>query len=255
MLAKVGSTDFTMIASKQEGETVVGDVHTRNRRSARTSGDIGNQRPRIHQNKYFYFADPRAFIGPRPEKPQIEVYRTLLPQEKSQGAKTFQPGWVMPDSVGDGQSIRDAATRIKNGSRPLSTSSLLQDFELLTFGTDYDFIIDAESNQTIGIELFDPIADNATKALAVSYINQAGQAVGGSYHSLGIAAAGDTLMLKMLKAPDPRDTGPFGTTWRLMIRNIYNLGLTNIDLSSLKVEIVDEIDKTRLNTDTRRVRT
>ena len=250
MLAKIGSTDFTMIASKQEGETssatfIPGAGGALGQAETSVISDLEYIR-----NKYFYFADPRAFIGPRPEKPQIEVYRTLLPQEKSQGAKTFQPGWVMPDSVGDGQSIRDAATRIKNGSRPLSTSSLLQDFELLTFGTDYDFIIDAESNQTIGIELFDPIADNATKALAVSYINQAGQAVGGSYHSLGIAAAGDTLMLKMLKAPDPRDTGPFGTTWRLMIRNIYNLGLTNIDLSSLKVEIVDEIDKTRLNTDT-----
>lgn len=247
MLAKVGATDFTLIASKQEGETSSATF-------APAGGALGQAEESFIsdldyiKNKYFYFADPRAFIGPKPEDPQIEVYRTLLPIEKAQGTKTFQPGWVIPDPLGDGQSIRDAADRIKAGSRP--QVGLLQDFELLTFGTDYDFIIDAQSNQTIGIELFDPIADTATKALAVSYINQPGQAVGGSYHTLGVTSPADTLMLKMLKAPDPQAEGEFGTAWRLMIRNIYNLGLTNIDQTSLKVEIEDEIDRTRLNTDT-----
>lgn len=250
MLAKMGSTDFTLIASKQEGETSSATF-------APSGGALGEAEESVIRdvdyikNKYFYFADPRAFIGPRTENPQIEVYRTVTPQDLIAHPDIQRlPGWVMPDSVGDGQSIRNAAAVLNANGRP--QAALQQDFQLLTFGDDYDFIRDAATQATVGIELFDPIADASTKALAVSYINQAGQAVGGSYKSLGVirSTQADTLMLKMLKAPDPRPQGPFGTTWRLMARNIYNLGLTNIDKNSLKIEIEDILNTTRLNSDT-----
>jgi len=247
MLAKMGSTDFTLIASKQEGETS-------NATFAPTGGALGQTEDEVIRdvdyikNKYFYFANPRAFIGPRVENPQVEVYRTVTPQDVAAHPDiTRLPGWVLPDSVGDGQSIRSAAPLLRAGV-PVPGADQM-DLELLTFGTDYDFIIDAKSNQTVGIELFDPIPDTALKALAVSYINQDGQAVGGSYRSLGVASS-DTLVLKMLKAPNPRPTGPQRTVWPLMMRNIYNLGLTNIDQNSLKVEIEDIINTTRLNSDT-----
>ncbi len=247
MLAKAGSTDFTLIASKQEGETSSATF-------APAGGGLGQSEESFIRdvdyikNKYFYFADPRAFIGPRKENSQIEVYRGLLPQEIGQGNKIPQPGWAIVDA-GDGKSIGAVADSLKAGKRKHLDNSKQQDFELLTFGTDYDFIIDAKSSQTIGIELFDPIPDNAGKALAVSYINELNAPVGGTYRSYGVANA-DTLLLKMLKAPDPQPTGALEPVWRLMIRNIYNLGLTNIDQNSLKVEIEDNLNTTRLNSNT-----
>ncbi len=248
MLAKAGATDFTLIASKQEGETSSATFQPGAGGALGQSEVVTLRDVDYIKNKYFYFADPRAFIGPRPETPQIEVYRTVLPQDIIAHPDIQRlSGWVVPDSVGDGQSILDAAAVIK--AHHLPTGALRQDFQLLTFGEDYDFIIDSQSNQTIGIELFDPIPDTATKALAVSYINEDGAAVGGTYRSMGVSET-DSLLLKMLKAPDPRPDGPFGTTWRLMIRNIYNLGLTNIDQNTLKVEILDIINTQRLNTDT-----
>jgi hypothetical protein len=253
MLAKVGSTDFTLIASKQEGQTSSATF-------APSGGALGQtEEVTIRDvdyisNKYFYFADPRDFIGPRPENPNIEVYRTVLPQDVITHPDIQRmAGWVMPDSAGDGKSIRDAAAVLKAGGTPAEAEK--EDFQLLTFGVDYDFIIDATTNATTGIQLFDPIPNNALKALGVRYINSRGQAVGGSFHSLGVAAGDSTLMLKMLKAPDPHPNPPgkhvrYGSTWKLMIRNIYNLGLTNIDPTSLKVDIEDILNTTRLNSDT-----
>ena len=250
MLAKVGSTDFTLIASKQEGETSSATF-------APTGGALGETEEVVVRdvdyikNKYFYFADPRAFLGPRLDNPQIEVYRTVTPPDLIAHPDIQRiPGWVMPDSVGDGQSIRNAAAVLNSNGTP--GSALKQDFQLLTFGEDYDFLIDATTQQTVGIELFDPIPNTAQKAIGVSYINVDEVAVGGSYKTLGVnrASDADTLMLKMLKAPDPRPQGVFGTTWRLMVRNVYNLGLTNIDKNSLKVEIEDILNTTRLNSNT-----
>ncbi|HKW14574.1 MAG TPA: cell surface protein SprA [Candidatus Krumholzibacteria bacterium] len=252
MLAKVGSTDFTLIASKQEGENS-------NATFQPTGGALGqSETVTINdvdyiRNKYFYFDDPRAFIGPRTENPQIEVYRTVTQADfVAHPEITRIPGLVVPDPVGDGQSIRDVAAMLNAGITPPDNVALAQDFQLLTFGEDYDFIIDAKSNQTIGIELFDPIPDTALKALAVSYINRDGAAVGGSFATLGVNKPGQEshVMLKMLKHPDPRPQGPYGSVWRLMIRNIYNLGLTNIDQTSLKVDIEDIINTQRLNSDT-----
>ncbi|HET6349301.1 MAG TPA: cell surface protein SprA [Candidatus Krumholzibacteria bacterium] len=257
MLAKTGSTDFTVIASKQQGEVS-------NATFSPSGGALGQSEEVIVndvdyvKNKYFYFANPRDFIGPRDET--VQVYRTITPNDLL--IHPDQPrihGWVMPDSMGDGSQIKAAADAINAGGRP--TAALAQDFQLLTFGQDYDFLIDAQSKKTIGIELFDPIPASATKAIGVSYTNEFGQVVGGSYSSLGVNdpatgrpptpdSAADSLMLKMLKAPDPRPTGPFGSTWRLMVRNIYNLGLTNIDGNSLKIDIEDILNTTRLNSDT-----
>lgn len=250
MLAKVGSTDFTLIASKQEGETSSATF-------APTGGALGETEAVVLRdadyvkNKYFYFADPRAFLGPKAESPNIEVYRTVTPSDLLAHPDIQRiPGWVMPDSVGDGQSIRDAVAVLNSNGTP--QAALRQDFQLLQFGQDYDFIIDARTNATIGIELFDPIPNTALKALGVSYVNRDNVPVGGSYKTLGVSRASDadTLLLKMLKHPDPRPQGPFGSTWKLMIRNIYNLGLTNIDQNSLKVSIEDILNTTRLNSDT-----
>jgi Motility related/secretion protein len=251
MLAKLGSTDFTMIASKQQGEVSSATFTP-------TGGSLGQSETSTIRdvdyvrNKYFYIDDPASFIGARAEG--FEVYREVAPNDPTDIPRTA--GWAIPDPVGDGQSIRDAAAAISASGT--TAEGLSDNFQRLERGTDWDFIIDARTNEPIGIELFDPIPDTALKALAVRYVNLDGTPVGGSYSSLGVTINGqpvvagskdDKLMLEMIKAPTPDPAGvAYSSTWRLMVRNIYNLGLTNIDGNSLDVSIEDNLDG-RINPD------
>jgi hypothetical protein len=267
MLAKMGSTDITVIASKQQGEAAAATFTP-------TGGTLGQSETRTIRdvdyvkNKYFYLDDPASFIGAR--EVNFEVYRRVTPQDLVIDP-TIQrlAGWVIPDPIGDGQTIRDGAAAINGGSRPsvfyqpdpdsavVSFVLSPDDFELLERGVDYEFIVDAITLDVVGVELFDPIANSAQKSVGIRYTNQQGTAVGGSYASLGVinpatgqvtvaGSAADTLMLEMIKAQDPRPTGPFGSVWKLGVRNIYNLGLTNIDGNSLEITIEDIINP-RLN--------
>ena len=92
MLAKMGSTDFTLIASKQEGE-VSSSTFTP------TGGALGETEVRVIRdvdyvkNKYFYFDDPRAFIGP--QAATIEVYR----QRSDDRAGREAPVWCSPSPI------------------------------------------------------------------------------------------------------------------------------------------------------------
>jgi hypothetical protein len=247
MLAKTGSTDFTLIASKQEGEVSSATFSP-------TGGALGESETRAIRdvdyikNKYFYF---NHGTFPPPAEATVEVYRTVTQQDLliDPSIQRF-PGWVMPDT-GDGSYIAAAGARLNAGIDP--SPGLRQDFQLLQVGVDYEFIIDADTQDVIGIELFDAVPATAQKAIGVLYRTEiGGQAVqvGGTYATLGITdprnPAENRLMLKMLKAPDPKPNGPFASTWTLMIRNFYNMGLTNIDGNSLKVQI-EEVNSTRLD--------
>ena len=250
MLAKMGSTDLTMIASKQEGEVSSAQFTP-------TGGALGETEFReirdidFVANKYFYFDNPRAFIGP--QAATIDVYRQRGATEPAEG-RLF--GFAVPDPGARGQSIRDVVTVLNSGNQP--TNVMDTDFLLLTLGTDYTFIVDAVTDSIVGIELFQAISDNASQALAVSYTNTLGDVVGGTLSSLGVidpttgqvytpdSQGGQKLLLEMIKAPDPDPRGIFGSTWDLEIRNIYNLGLNNIDGNSLEINIVDVL-KPRLN--------
>lgn len=248
MLAKTGSTDFTVIASKQEGEVSSAQFTP-------SGGALGQAETRTIRdvdyvkNKYFYFDDPvrhGGFLGPSEEG--LEVYRTVTPQDLVINPSIVRfPGWVVPDSIGDGSQILAAVAVLNAGGTATAAGALDQDFELLTLGEDYAFITDT-SNNLVGLELFDPIPTAALKAIGVSYENTLNQPVGGTYGSLGGTnpALANLLMLKMLKAPDPNPLGVFGSTWPLMIRYFYNLGLTNIDVNSLKISI-EEVNTPRLD--------
>ncbi|HXV13022.1 MAG TPA: cell surface protein SprA, partial [Candidatus Krumholzibacteria bacterium] len=253
MLAKIGSTDFTMIASKQEGE-VSSSTFTP------TGGALGETEFReirdvdyVH-NKYFYFDNPRAFIGP--QAATIEVYKGFINNNTGTGANRTQ-GFAVPDPSGDGAGIDAVVATLSAGGQPPGIST--QYFELLTLGVDYTFIIDAVTDSITGIELFQAIPNTASETLAVSYVNVLEDVIGGTYSSLGVqnpatgqvypptSPEGRQLLLEMIKAPDPDPRNPFfGSTWFLEIKNIYNLGLTNIDGTSLEISIVDDL-RPRLN--------
>jgi hypothetical protein len=255
MLAKMGSTDITLIASKQEGEVSTSVFSP-------TGGTLGQAEARVIRdidyvkNKYFYFDNPGSFIGPDDGK-LIEVYRTVTQQDLivNPGINRL-PGWAIADSLGYGQGIDAAVDSIRGGGTP--RGALQQDFQLLQKDVDYFFILNSRTNDVVGLELADAIPDAALKSLAVRYTTQEletpvflpSKAIGGSYSTYSLPpdpVKGDMLVLEMLKAPEPRPTPSlFPGTWNLMIRNIYNLGLTNIDGSTLEVTIEDVFNP-RLN--------
>src|SRR6188768_553155 len=70
-------------------------------------------------NKYFYFDDPAHFIGPRLADAQVLVFRSVLPADIIAHPEILRfPAWIIPDSVGDGQSIRDGAAMLNMGRPP-----------------------------------------------------------------------------------------------------------------------------------------
>lgn len=249
MIAKMGSTDLTMIASKQEGEVSSAQFTP-------TGGALGQTEFReirdvdYVRNKYFYFDDPLNTIAVQVET--INVYRTQLPIDLvlNPSLPKGVAGWAIPDPDGTGQAIRDVVTLVNQGAS-LPETAVPDNFQLLQRGVDYSFIVNAESQAIIGVELSEAIPNTALKSLAVSYVNNDAQRVGGTYVQLGVlpSAPGydpNKLLLEMIKAPDPDPQGIFGSTWELEIRNIYNLGLNDIDGRSLEIRIVDKL-KPRLN--------
>jgi hypothetical protein len=190
-------------------------------------------------NKFFFFDLPTAFIGPA--SVTVKVYRTVLPADLVADPTIVQiPGWAVPDSVGCGDELRAVANQLSSGQVP--THAIEQQFKLLESGVDYTFIRD-ETNAVIGLELTQAIPDNEPRALAVSYQNVDGWLIGGTYSQMSVApsASGypDKLLLELIKAPDPRPQGEFKSTWQLAMRNVYDLGFTNIYGSSMEIDIVD----------------
>ncbi len=252
MLAKMGPTDITVIASKQEGEVSQATFSP-------TGGALGESEFReirdvdYVRNRYFYFDNPRGtVIGP--QEGTIDVYRQVVQGESQEGRL---PGFSWPDPNGDGQGLVDLVNRVNSGDVPADFTG--QYYRLLTLGVDYTFIVDAVTQDIVGLELFQAIPNTAGQALAVRYINTEGIPIGGTFASMGVedpatpgqaypadSPDGRKLLLEMIKAPDPDPNGIFPSTWFLEIRNIYNLGLTNIDDTSLDIQIVDVLNP-RLN--------
>lgn len=241
MLAKMGSTDVTVIASKQEGEATSAQFSP-------TGGTLGQTEVRTIRdvdyvkNKYFYINNP--LFAPDPDLlanvSGFEVYRTVTQLDDPTTPRA--PGWAIPDPADDGSGIEVGAALIIAGSP--ATDIVREEFELLQRGFDYEFIVDAVTNDAVGIELFEPIQEERT--LAVRYTTRNGTRIGGTladYPGGGGPGSAD-LVLEQIKPPrKARETDP---TWPFMFRNIYNLGLTNIDDTSLEITIEDTFNP-RLN--------
>ncbi len=234
MLAKMGSTDLTVIASKQEGEASSATFSP-------TGGSLGQTETRTIRdvdyvkNRYFYVNNPTNFpdAGLLPKVSGFEVYRTLKPEDLiADPTLTGFPGWAFPDPSDDGSGLTLAAS--------LVTAAPDENYRLLERGVDYEFIVDALTNVVVGIELFDPIQDQALRTLAIRYVTESGLNIGGTSADYGISVGNPAdLVLKMIKSKEPKEVDP---TWPYMIRNFYNLGLTNIDGNSLEITIEDVLN-------------
>jgi hypothetical protein len=251
MLAEIGSTELTVIASKQEGETSSSSF------SPTGGGALGQTEERVIRdidyirNQYFYFDNPRYVyipdIHPKNDDPTvpIEIWREIDPGQKtSQPDLDWEAGKAFLDTDGRGTNLKLAALMIKNGT-PASDLPVHVpgDFERLVENVDYEFIFDFDDpNAVVGFVLTRPVDDN--KALAVSYLTVTGDTVGGPYSRWDIprgqgVAQRDTMILELVKPRVPRPDNEFGFTWDYMMRNFYNLGLSNIEPVSFELEIRD----------------
>ena len=224
-LAQAGPVDITVIASKEEGEVSRASFSPR-------GGQIGQTEERTISDRSFivntyFFLDrppdrqfPNRFI--RPQEGAIDVYKSVPDFQSATKPTTWGAAYV--DSLGDGSGIGLGAEFEK------------RQFELLAAIDDYRFVLDAVTEGVVGIELVRPISKG--EILAVAYVNVAGDTTG----DFGKAASKDEnepLWFELIWPADPLPQGRFGYTWAYMMRNIYNLGLSNIDASTLDVEIAE----------------
>ena len=158
------------------------------------------------------------------------------------------PGRAWVDETGVGNTITTALSPLLTGGSPTRFGSQGGWFKRLELGVDYFYVIAAEDGITpIGIELVQPISKTEQRVLAVAFTSQDGAQIGGQkYNDLlppdsQVPALEDTLALCMIKARSPLPDAEFGGAWNFMMRNIYNLGLSNIDRQSFNLEIEDNL--------------
>jgi len=246
VLAQLGGTDVTVIASKQEGETSSASFSP-------SAGAIGTaERIEIQdvdfvKDKYFFFNHPNyMFRSNLPQLSSIDIYREVKPSDLLANPElgVFH-AWAVVDTFGTGEDVLAAVDSFVAGKT--APTAQYGDFELLTRGEDYVFVLDATTLDPVGIELLRSISDNEQRMLAVSYVNRSDQRTGGFiYNELppsvpAVPSPTDTLVLELLKDRSPRPDGARAYLWEYMMRNIYNLRLSNIDPANFRVEIEDNI--------------
>ena len=239
-LAQVGALDLTMIASKEEGEVS---------RSTFTpsGGQIGQTERRsiadinFIRNVYFFFDDPTSPNFFPPLTSGIEVWQSVPDGLVGLENLNTKRGRAWLDQSGRGDDIRAGVTDLNNGL-PASFVGP-RNFQLLTLGTDYRFVIDAADLETvIGIELVSAVPDN--EVLAVAYINSLNDTIGDFQAPDSKGGDDDNpLDLELIKNANQKEDGAFGPAWKYMMRHIYNLGLSNIDRSTLEISIRENANR------------
>jgi len=226
-LAQVGPLDITAIVSKEEGEVsrasfspLGGQIGQREERRISDTGFV--------KNKFFFLDDPFGSGGGKfspPKVGQIDLYRSvkLLPGQPIPG--TWGAAYV--DSLGDGSEIGQGTERE------------ISFFKTLEQGTDYFYVLDASDRTTlIGIELAQALSEG--EILAAAYVNSDGDTIGDYQPPAFSTERESPLFFELIWPALPVPDGPFGYTWSFMMRHIYDLGLSNIDPSSLVIDIVDK---------------
>lgn len=257
VLAEIGATELTVIASKQEGETSGASF------SPTAGGGLGQTEERFIRdidyvkNQYFYFHLPFSLFPdslppeyPRPSDytwydvlpgntTDIIIWESVRPDE----VQTSNPIWANAfiDTLGDGAGLVNGAKNIIAGVPTPSEFDRRQFRELKEEDGDYRYFQDADTKQIVGFILNRAIEND--RYLAVSYISAKGDRIGGTYGDYGISGSDTDRILKLIKPANPLPEDPTGFTWHFMMRNQYNLGLSNIDPASLELEIRDRTQR------------
>ncbi len=230
MLAQMGPVDLTVIASKQEGKTSSSSFTP-------TGGAIGQIETRriadinYIDNKYFFLDSPlpnEPFF--KPKVGEIEVFQSIADAERT----TERHGRAFVDSTGRGTPIAAAHALWLAGQEVPSHEEGY--FKLLEFGRDYTYVLAVEDESVLGIELIRSIEND--RVLAVRYINENNDVIG-NYEQFPTSPPDTSLFLELIKPRSPRPADQFGYTWNFMIRNIYSLQMSDIDATTLEIEIED----------------
>lgn len=231
-VAEIGPNELTVVASKEEGELSRATFTP-------SGGQIGQIEVRtlndadFIKNTYFFLdrpPDDSTNYFYRPTEDAIEIFESVDPFEIANDPTIiafYGRAWV--DSLGHGSDIRNALAVLTSGGTPPSSQN--RQFRILQQDEDYRFVRDVRDDSIVGIELARPISE--TRVLAVRYVNEVADTVG-NYGNFA-----DTLALELIKPYGARPHDEFGYTWPYMMRNIYSLQLSNIDASTLTVEIRD----------------
>jgi len=228
-LAQIGPNRLTVVASKEEGELSSASFTPR-------GGQIGQVEVRtindadFIKNTYFFLDAPtnQTFFGIN--EGAIEIFQSIEPFEIAADPNLvvfFGRAWV--DSLGRGDDITNALAMREQGLTPPPSQD--KQFRRLEVENDFRFVRDVNTLDVIGIELVRPVS--SSRALAVRYVNVVGDTVG-NYNNFT-----DTLALELIKPQNENPNNEFGYTWQYMMRHIYSLQLSNIDRTSIDIEIRD----------------
>ncbi|UCG53204.1 MAG: hypothetical protein JSW58_06520 [Candidatus Latescibacterota bacterium] len=174
---------------------------------------------------YFFLDNPELIVADfevLPREGSIDVYRSVEEWWVVAESLDVAYGAAYIDSIGDGSEIGTGDGWDQ------------KQFELLRPGEDYRFILDPHTEDVLGIELTRALWYN--EALAVAYVNMRGDTIG-DFGKPFSYDENNPLLLELVWPAYAFPDGPFGYTWSYMIRNNYNMGVTNIDPRSLEVEI------------------
>jgi len=250
-VAQIGPLDLTVIASKEEGESSTG-----------TFSSSGGQKNEISINDYAYikrqffyletpgddFQNPEFGFGMfypvigGANSDSLEVFvslRTDIEWSSNTRPKYYIEAWTDPNNDGD----------LSDGEK------FIQWFYLLYEGVDYDLIQDygagSATPKYIGIRMRQPLS--LEKALAVRYRLDLGTQVVtvgdyGNFPETPIDPPTDpdpsmTITTELICPPEEDFSPPskegakYTSTWNMMFRNVYSLGLAGIDDATLDVRI------------------
>jgi hypothetical protein len=250
-VAQVGPLDLTVIASKEEGESSSGTFSS----SGGRSNDVSISDYAYIKRQFYYLETPgEDFQSPQfgfgqfypviggANSDSLEVFVTLRTDIEWSGnsrPKYYINAWTDPNNDGN----------LSDGEK------FTQWFYLLYEGVDYDLIQDYGSDSAtpryLGIRLRQPLG--AEKALAVRYrLNLGTQIVKvgdyGNFPPTPVDPPVDpdpslTITAELICPPEEDFAPPskpgakYVSTWNMMFRNVYSLGLSGIEDATIDVKI------------------
>ena len=250
-VAQIGPLDVTVIASKEEGESSSGTFTA----SGGRSNEVSINDYAYIKRQFFYLETPGDdFMNPEfgfgmfypviggANADSLEVFITLrtdVEWNNNTRPKYYVEAWNDPNNNGD----------LTDGER------FNQWFYQLYEGVDYDLIQDygagGSTPKYIGIRLRQPL--RAEKGLAVRYRLDLGSEVVtvGDYGNFPVTPIDPptepdpslTITAELICPPEEdfsppsKVGGKYTSTWNMMFRNVYSLGLAGIDDATLNVKI------------------
>ncbi len=205
-LAKFGPLDFTVIASKQEGETARQTFVGQARRDSLVIKDVD-----FVSRKYYWIADPLV-LG---ERLPIQDFELFLDDKEVNN--NIADGAVLSFAHADFLAVTDSSGFHRGY------------FHRLTENVDYQI-----DRQTGALELERSVYYDQALAMLYTF------SVGDSTITVGDTSIPDTLSLQILAPPETElydDAKGFADIRRLERKNVYSLGARNIVPESLELVI------------------